>query len=187
MTLNPKTAEHGASSRLEQAFRVVQHFPLLSDEEQAPRRLQSGPLAGAHSTRRRATCRPGSSRNSFGFSFFAACVFTCPVLGGTAGVAVHSTHLATTAQLVPAGILGKRGSALDSAALRMCREAGVTTNVFVRDLDMGTPSALDGRRLEVVADGLPLHEVWCLHCTLTAHLVGWQPQQMVRFVSTPCH
>ena len=35
--------------------------------------------------------------------------------------------------------------------------ARVTTNVFVRDLDMGVPNALDGRRLEVVADGLPLH------------------------------
>ena len=38
------------------------------------------------------------------------------------------------------------------------REAGgrVTTNVMVRDLDLGDPQAADGRRLEVVVDGLPL-------------------------------
>ena len=55
--------------------------------------------------------------------------------------------------------MGRRGFALESAAARICREAGarVTTNVFVRDLDMGVPNALDDRRLEVVADGLPLH------------------------------
>ena len=41
----------------------------------------------------------------------------------------------------------------------MCREAGarVTTNIMVRDLDLGVAQpALDGRRLEVVAEGLPL-------------------------------
>ena len=40
----------------------------------------------------------------------------------------------------------------------MCREAGarVATNVFVHDLDLGEFNGLDGRRLEVIADGLPL-------------------------------
>ena len=57
-----------------------------------------------------------------------------------------------------AGVLGRRGFALESAAARICREAGgrVTTNIFVRDLDITAPNALDSRRLEVVADGLPL-------------------------------
>ena len=32
----------------------------------------------------------------------------------------------------------------------------VTTNIFVRDLDITAPNAMDNRRLEVVADGLPL-------------------------------
>ena len=47
---------------------------------------------------------------------------------------------------------------LESAAARVCREAGarVTTNVLVRDLDLGAPEATGARRLEVVADGLPL-------------------------------
>ena len=41
---------------------------------------------------------------------------------------------------------------------RICREAGgqVTTNVLERDLDVADPIAGDGRRLEVVAGGLPL-------------------------------
>ena len=41
---------------------------------------------------------------------------------------------------------------------RICREAGgrVATNVFVRDLDLDVHNAGDARRLEVVADGLPL-------------------------------
>ena len=41
---------------------------------------------------------------------------------------------------------------------RCCREAGarVRTNTFVRDLDLAGVNVLDGRRLEVVADGLTL-------------------------------
>ena len=40
----------------------------------------------------------------------------------------------------------------------MCREAGarVRTNTFVRDMDLEGVHVLDGRRLEVVADGLML-------------------------------
>ena len=54
------------------------------------------------------------------------------------------------------GALGRRGFALESAAARVCREAGgrVTTNVMVRDLDLPVPDATDS--LEVVVDGLPL-------------------------------
>ena len=45
-----------------------------------------------------------------------------------------------------------------SPAARVCREAGarVSTNVFVRDLDIAMFNMVDSRRLEVVADGLPL-------------------------------
>ena len=48
---------------------------------------------------------------------------------------------------------------MESVAARVCREAGarVRTNVFVRDMDLANHENLDGRRLEVVADGLPLH------------------------------
>ena len=53
-----------------------------------------------------------------------------------------------------AGVLGRRGFAVESAIARICREgrASVSTNVFVRDLDLAGFNHLDGRRLEVVAD-----------------------------------
>ena len=52
-----------------------------------------------------------------------------------------------------AGVLGKRGWALESIAARICRGGGrVTTNMLVRDLDLALPGAVaNGRRLEVVA------------------------------------
>ena len=55
------------------------------------------------------------------------------------------------------GVLGRRGFAVESAAARICREGGarVTTNRMIRDMDLGVPIT-DGRRVEVVADGLPL-------------------------------
>ena len=54
-----------------------------------------------------------------------------------------------------AGVLG-RGFPLEVAAAQVCREAGarVTTNVFVRDMDLAVFDVMDSRRLEVVADGL---------------------------------
>ena len=57
-----------------------------------------------------------------------------------------------------AGVLGRRRFAVESAAARVCREAGgrVTVNMMVRDMDLGLPHAHDSRRLEIVADGLPL-------------------------------
>ena len=58
------------------------------------------------------------------------------------------------------GVLGRRGFALESAAARVCREAGarVSLDVRVQDMDLARPDALDNRRLEVVADGLPLFQ-----------------------------
>ena len=57
-----------------------------------------------------------------------------------------------------AGVLGRRGYPLEVAAAQVCREAGarVSTNLHVRDMDLAEFNNLDGRRLEVVADGLTL-------------------------------
>ena len=57
-----------------------------------------------------------------------------------------------------AGVLGRRLFPLECAAAQICREAGarVTTNVHVRDMDSAVFNNLDGRRLEVVVDGLTL-------------------------------
>ena len=64
-------------------------------------------------------------------------------------------HRATCAV---AGVLGKRGFPLECAAAQICHEAGakVTTIVHVRDILVAVFNNLDGRRLEVVADGLTL-------------------------------
>ena len=55
-------------------------------------------------------------------------------------------------------MLGKRGFPLECAAAQVCGEAGirVASNVFVRDMDLAAFDALDGRRLEIVADSLTL-------------------------------
>ena len=57
-----------------------------------------------------------------------------------------------------AGVLCRRFFALESAAARVCREAGarVSLNVRVQDMDLARPSVLDNRMLKMVADGLPL-------------------------------
>ena len=46
---------------------------------------------------------------------------------------------------------------MERAAARVCREAGarVAENVFLRDMNLGVP-VHDARRIEVVANGLPL-------------------------------
>ena len=57
-----------------------------------------------------------------------------------------------------AGVLARRSYPLESAAARVCREAGarVRTNVFVNSLNLGISRPDDSRRIEVIADGLPL-------------------------------
>ena len=59
-----------------------------------------------------------------------------------------------------AGVLGRRGFAVESAAARVCREAGarVSLKVRVQDMDLALPDALDNCCLEIVADGLPLFQ-----------------------------
>ena len=57
-----------------------------------------------------------------------------------------------------AGRLLARGTPLEQALARVCREAGarVATNAFLRDLNVAGVRAGDGRRIEVIANGLPL-------------------------------
>ncbi len=55
------------------------------------------------------------------------------------------------------GVLAHRAGPLERAAARICREVGarVATSVALRELNLDVP-ATDGRRIEVVANGLPL-------------------------------
>ena len=63
-------------------------------------------------------------------------------------------HRSACAQV---GVLAHRAGPLERAAARICREAGarVATSVALRELNLDVP-ATGGRRIEVVANGLPL-------------------------------
>ena len=50
------------------------------------------------------------------------------------------------------------------------KRAVVLRNVLVRELDLVGVPAADGRRLEVVIDGLPLHA--CVQLSIDTTLVG---------------
>ena len=152
--------QHEAASRVEAHHRASVIFPGVDERERALLRSQSGPLAGVpfstvprnfdtrlepHLFRvlllRRLRlplpptvhlCRCGRHQDSFGH------------------------HRAACAQ---EGWLARRGFAVEIAAAKVCREAGarVSSNIMVRDLDLPAPQqAFDGRRLEVVAEGLPI-------------------------------
>ena len=52
----------------------------------------------------------------------------------------------------------RRGFAVESAGARICRAAGgrVVTNAMFREFDLADPDPEDRRRIEILADGLPL-------------------------------
>ena len=66
-----------------------------------------------------------------------------------------SDHRAACAQ---SGVLRARGGPLERAAARICREGGarVTTNTRLADLNIHNLSRVDDRRIEVIANGLPM-------------------------------
>ena len=63
---------------------------------------------------------------------------------------MYGDHRSACAQV---GVLARRAGPLERAAARICKEAGarVASHVALRDVP-----ASDGRRIEVVANGLPL-------------------------------
>ena len=145
--------QHEASSRVESQFRERNVLPVLTDGERAPLRSQSG--VGASVSLSTVPCDPlvRIEPQLFRVLLLRRLRLPSTLLGVFAGVAVYTAHRAPEL-----GFLGRRGYALESAAARVCREAGarVTTIVLVRDLDLGAPEATGARRLEDVADGLPL-------------------------------
>ena len=67
----------------------------------------------------------------------------------------YGDHRAACAQ---SGILRNRSTPLERAAARMCREAGarVTTNTLLTDLNLDHIHRQDDRRIEAIANGLPI-------------------------------
>ena len=148
--------QHDASSIVEQHFLNASIWPQLVPGERALLRSQGGPLSGLPFS-----ALPVSPQFRFDsdlfrvlllrrrrlplplFSYSCRCGRPLDCLG-------H--HRASCSR---AGVLGRRGFALESAAARVCREAGVSTNIFLRDLDLLGIPATDQRRIEVIAEGLP--------------------------------
>ena len=67
---------------------------------------------------------------------------------------VYGDHHSACAQV---GVLARRAGPLERAAARICKEAGarVASHVALRDFNVAVPAG-DGRRIEVVANGLPI-------------------------------
>ena len=149
--------QHEAASRVERQFRSAVLFPSLCDSDRALMRSQSGPGAGVA-----LSATPSSALTRIESALFRVLLLrrlrqplrlTLCSCGRLLDFRGH--HRTTCAR---SGILSRQGFALESAAARVCREAGarVATNVMVRDMDLNAPNARDVRRLEVVADGLIL-------------------------------
>ena len=141
----------------------IQHLsdtrPTLSPTDQAMLRSQGGPLAAAPflalPTSRLTKLDPSVFRTLLLRRLRLPLPLTMRVCGCGPLLDAFGHHRSACAV---SGVLGRRGFALESAMARICREAGarVMTNVLVRDLDLNLHDHVDARRLEIVADGLPL-------------------------------
>ena len=150
--------QHEAASRVEEEFRDSL-FPELSPSRQALLRSQSGPGAGAAFS-----VTPSSMLTRIEPPLFRVLLqrrlhlplpLSKRICGCGHPLDPYGHHRAACGRT---GALGRRGFPLESAAARICREGGarVVPNMLVRDMDLEVPVAADARRLEVVADGLPL-------------------------------
>ena len=151
--------QHEAASRVERQFRATHILPHLTPTRRAMLRSQSGPVAGIPFS-----VAPSSFLTRLDPTLFRVLLqrrlsLPLPLSKRSCRCGrlldAFSHHRAACSR---SGVLGRRGFSLESAVARVCREAGgrVATNLLVRDMDLGVPNAHDNRRLEVVADGLPL-------------------------------
>ena len=143
--------QHFASNTVEE-LHLREALPALPPPQRALVRSQGGPLSS-----RPFVCCPTSRLTKF--SLLRRLQLPLPLssrncrCGRPLDCLGHHRSACAVAE-----VLGRRGFAVESAIARIRREGGarVSTNVFVRDLDLGPFNHLDGRRLEVVADGLSL-------------------------------
>ena len=158
----PGMPKHGwqrkAAEKMEDFFLATSVWLRLPDEDRAMLRSQGGPMAGMPFM-----CCPTAFHSRFDAQVLRVLFLrrfwllvpptmrTCRC-GRPLDVLGH--HCAACANV---GVLGRRGFALESAAARVCREAGgrVSTNVLIPDLDIALPEQVDERRIEVILNGLP--------------------------------
>ena len=147
--------QRDASTFLEQFF-FSALLPRVSQDERALFRPVGGLLAALPFT-----AVPVSPRQRFDSDLFRVLLLRRPSL--PLPLSSHSCRTLDClghhrASCALTGVLGRRGDALESAAARVCREAGarVSTNVFLRDLDLVGLCVQDQRCIEVIAEGLPV-------------------------------
>ena len=152
--------QHEAASRVEPHHRANVIFPGADERERALLRSQSGPLARVLFS---------TVHKNYDTRLEPALVqgFIAPP-----SPPASLSHSSPVSMWPPTGLfwppsrnvrpgrwLARRGFAVEIAAAKVCREAGarVSSNIMVRYLDLPAPrQAFDGRRLEVVAQGLPI-------------------------------
>ena len=151
--------QHKATRCVHQQFHDTVYWPELSDPERALMRSQHGPLSSAALTAVPTNRMTRIEAQPFRLLLLRRLRLPLPLTSRTCrcGRQLDSFGHHRAAYSV-AGVLGERGFPLEQAAAQVCREAGarVRTNTFVRDMDLEGVHVLDGRRLEVVADGLTL-------------------------------
>ena len=152
--------QHEAASRTEVVHRDTWIMPRLTHDERAMLRSQSGPGSGLALSSVPASAALRIESHHFRVLLLRRLRLTLPPVSRTCRCGrllnPFGHHRAACSR---AGVLGRPCYALESVGARICREAGalVSTNVFVRDLDLLAPNVQDARRLEIVAEGLPLH------------------------------
>ena len=126
--------QRGATLKLETKFFQEQFWPMLSEPEQAQMRSQSGPMSSEPFT-----SFPTSREARFDSQPFRVSPSPSPPSPPSSqrpslSVWPSPRPLWPPSFSATAGVLGRRGFALESAAAKMCREAGgrVMTNVRAR-------------------------------------------------------
>ena len=131
----------------------------LTDSERAMLRSQSGPLAGVPLSTTPSNFLSRIDSHLFRVLLLRRLRLPLPLSARQCRCGrpldAFGHHRAACAR---AGVLGRRGFAVESAFARICREAGgrVVANAMLRDFDLVAPNPRDQRRLEILADGLPL-------------------------------
>ena len=147
-------------------------WTLVSQDERALLRSQGGPLL---SPQCRSVLFSGSIPTSFVCSFCGALSLPSCWCGRPLDWLGH--HRASCALT---GVLGRRGFALESAAARVCREAGarVSTNVFLRDLDLLASAPRINDALRLLPRDFPFFTVRNLPSTPLSSLLSAQTENL---------
>ena len=151
--------QHEASSRVERKHREEELFPQMTHASRALIRSQAGPGAGLALSTSPLCLLTHFPSQVFRVILLRRLQLPLPL---TARICRCGHHLDVfghhRAACARAGVLSRRGFALESVIARICREARgrVTTNVLLRDLDLEIADRTDARWLEVAVDGLPL-------------------------------